>query len=254
MTRHASWMMLLIAVWGGYSDPALAQGNVPRWLVDGPTAGMLPAGRLSADLRLYGDSGILSQVEVGVHNRVSIGVSFGGQHLVGSREASWNPRVEVAGRVRVIEEEMRIPAVAVGYHSQGYGEYEKELKRYAVKSKGIYAVASKNYGFPLGDMGLHAGLNRSLEDGDGDGDISGFVGADVELKRVFALLMEYDFAINDNEDNSLGSGRGRLNVGGRWMPSERLNLEVDVKNLFRDGKRSESIDRQIRLVYYTKVW
>ena len=79
-------------------------------------------------------------------------------------------------------------------------------------------------------------------------------GADVELKRVFALLMEYDFAINDNEDNSLGSGRGRLNVGGRWMPSERLNLEVDVKNLFRDGKRSESIDRQIRLVYYTKVW
>lgn len=246
--------MLLIAVCGGYSGPALAQGNVPRWLVDGPTAGMLPAGRLSADLRLYGDSGILSQIEIGVHNRVSVGVSFGGQHLVGSREASWNPRVEVAGRVRVIEEEMRVPAVAVGYHSQGYGEYEEKLKRYEVKSKGIYGVASKNYGFPLGDMGLHVGLNRSLEDGDGDGDLSGFVGADVELKRVFALLMEYDFAINDNEDNSLGSGRGRLNVGGRWMPSERLNLEVDVKNLFRDGKRSESIDRQIRLVYYTKVW
>ena len=254
MRRHARWMMLLIAVSGGYSGPALAQGNVPRWLVDGPTAGMLPAGRLSADLRLYGDSGILSQIEIGVHNRISVGVSFGGQHLVGSREASWNPRVEVAGRVRVIEEEMRVPAVAVGYHSQGYGEYEEELKRYEVKSKGVYAVASKNYGFPLGDMGLHAGLNRSLEDGDGDGDLSGFVGADVELKRVFALLMEYDFAINDNEDNSLGSGRGRLNVGGRWMPSERLNLEVDVKNLFRDGKRSESIDRQIRLVYYTKVW
>ena len=254
MTRHARWMMPLIAVWWGYSGPALAQGNVPRWLVDAPTAGMLPSGRLSADLRLYGDSGILSQIEVGVHNRASIGASFGGQHLVGSRDAAWNPRVEVAGRVRVIEEEMKVPAVAVGYHSQGYGEYDRELKRYAVKSKGIYAVASKNYGFPLGDMGLHVGLNRSLEDGDGDGDISGFVGADVELKRVFALLMEYDFAINDNDDNSLGSGRGRLNVGGRWMPSERLNLEVDVKNLFRDGKRTEKIDRQIRLVYYTKVW
>ncbi len=254
MIRHARWMLLLVAVWWSYCDSAFAQGNVPRWLVDGPTAGMLPAGRLAADLRLYGDSGILSQIEVGVHNRVSIGVSFGGQHLVGSREAAWNPRVEVAGRVRVIEEELKIPAVAVGYHSQGYGEYDEGLKRYAVKSKGFYAVASKNYGFPLGDMGVHAGLNRSLEDGDGDGDISGFLGADVELKRVFALLMEYDFAINDNEDNSLGSGRGRLNLGGRWMPSDRLNLEVDVKNLFRDGKRSKSIDRQVRLVYYTKVW
>ena len=254
MTRHAWRTLLLLAVWSGSSGPALAQGNVPRWLVDGPTAGMLPAGRLAADLRLYGDSGILSQVEVGVHSRISIGVSFGGQHIVGSRDAAWNPRVEVAGRVRVIEEELKIPAVALGYHSQGYGEYDEALERYEVKSKGLYAVASKNYGFPLGDMGVHAGLNRSLEDGDGDGDFTGFVGADLEFKRIFALLMEYDFAINDNENNSLGSGRGRLNVGGRWMPSERLNLEVDVKNLFRDGKRSKKIDRQVRLVYYSKIW
>lgn len=254
MTRYAWRLLLLLAAWSGFSGQALAQGNVPRWLVDGPTAGMLPAGRLAADLRLYGDSGILSQIEVGVHSRISIGVSFGGQHIVGSRDAAWNPRVEVAGRVRVIEEELKIPAVALGYHSQGYGEYDETLKRYAVKSKGFYAVASKNYGFPLGDMGVHAGLNRSLEDGDGDGDFTGFVGADVEFKRIFALLMEYDFAINDNEDNSLGSGRGRMNVGGRWMPSERLNLEVDVKNLFRDGKRSKKVDRQVRLVYYSKIW
>ena len=254
MTRYAWRLLLLLAVWSGFSGQTLAQGNVPRWLVDGPTAGMLPAGRLAADLRLYGDSGILSQIEVGVHNRISIGVSFGGQHIVGSRDAAWNPRVEVAGRVRVIEEELKIPAVALGYHSQGYGEYDETLNRYAVKSKGLYAVASKNYGFPLGDVGMHAGLNSSLEDGDGDGDLSGFVGADVEFKRVFALLVEYDLAINDNEDNSLGSGRGRLNVGGRWMPSERLNLEVDVKNLFRDGKRSKEIDRQVRLVYYSKIW
>ncbi len=254
MTRYAGWMLILSAVWWMCSDAAHAQGNVPRWLVDGPTAGMLQAGRLAADLRLYGDSGILSQIEVGVHNRVSIGVSFGGQHLVGSREAAWNPRVEVAGRVRVKEEELKVPAVAVGYHSQGYGQYDEGLKRYAVKSKGFYGVASKNYGFPLGDMGVHAGLNRSLEDGDGDGDFSGFLGADVEFKRVFALLVEYDFAINDNDDNSLGSGRGRLNLGGRWMPSDRLVLEVDIKNLIRDGKRSASIDRQVRLVYYTKIW
>lgn len=254
MARHAWRMLLLLVVWSGYSGSAHAQGNVPRWLVDGPTAGMLPAGRLAVDLRLYGDSGILSQIEVGVHNRISVGISFGGQHIVGSREAAWNPRVEVGGRVRVIEEELKVPAVALGYHSQGYGEYDGNLSRYAVKSKGFYAVASKNYGFPLGDMGLHAGLNRSMEDGDGDGDLSGFLGADVEFKRIFAMLVEYDFAINDNEDNSLGSGRGRLNLGGRWMPSERLNLEVDVKNLFRDGKRSQNIDRQVRLVYYSKVW
>ena len=185
MTRHVCRILLLLAVCSGYSRSAHAQGNVPRWLVDGPTAGMLPSGRLAVDLRLYGDSGILSQIEVGVHNRMSIGISFGGQHIVGSREAAWNPRVEVAGRVRVIEEELKVPAVALGYHSQGYGEYDESLSRYAVKSKGLYAVASKNYGFPLGDMGLHAGLNRSLEDGDGDGDLSVFHGRRCRVQADF---------------------------------------------------------------------
>lgn len=246
MARFAFlWIFCLLA-----PGMALAQGSLqPRWLIESPTAGLLPRGGFSVDVRLYGDNGILTQVDVGVLSRLSVGLSFGGRHLVGSQEAVWNPRVEFAGRVRVVEEKYRVPAVAVGYHSQGYGAYDRDLERYLTKSKGLYAVLSKNYGYRLGNVGFHGGVNRSLEDADGDEDLSGFVGMDLELGSRFAVLMEYDFAVNDNEDNTLGSGRGLFNAGGRWSVTRHVALEVDVKNLFRNGQRNPNPDREVRLMY-----
>ncbi len=225
----------------------------PRWLVDSPTAGLLPKGSFAMDLRFYGENGILTQLEVGLLNRASAGFSFGGEQLVGNKGARWNPRIEFMGRVRVIEEGIQIPALAVGFHSQGYGAYDQDLERYTTKSKGFYAVLSKNFGSVLGDIGVHGGLNRSLEDGDGDGDISGFVGIDKQFGRMFSLLLEYDFAFNDNQDNTLDSGRGGLlNGGGRWTIIQRFTLEFDLKNIFRSGRRSPTPDREIRVLYVQK--
>jgi hypothetical protein len=232
---------------------AAAQGEPqPRWLVDNPTAGLLPKGSFAVDVRLYDENGILAQLEVGLLERAGIGFSFGGQRLVGNQEAKWNPRLEFMGRVRVIEEGYSVPAVAVGYQSQGYGAFDKELDRYTTKSKGFYAVLSKNFGSSVGDAGLHAGVNRSREDADGDKDFSGFLGVDKQVGKSITLLAEYDFALNDNEDNTLGSGRGLMNVGVRWAASKQLSLEVDFKNVFRDGHRNPNPDREIRLLYYEK--
>ena len=246
------WILVLIL---GVLMPQTvrAQGETqPRWLVDSPTAGLLPKGSFSVDVRLYDDNGILTLLEVGLLDRAGVGFSFGGQRLVGNQEVKWNPRVEFMGRVRVVEEGFSVPAVAVGYHSQGYGAFDKELDRYTTKSKGFYAALSKNFGSAMGDMGLHAGVNRSREDADGDKDFSGFLGVDKQVGKSLVLLAEYDFALNDNEDNTLGSGRGLMNVGGRWAASKQLALEVDFKNVFRDGHRNPNPDREIRLLYFEK--
>ena len=233
------------AVWG--------QGNLqPRWLVDTPTAGLLPRGSFGLDFRFYEGNGILVHFEVGVFDRAEVGLSYGGQHIVGNQGARWNPRVEFAGRVRVIEEGHQLPALVVGYESQGFGAYDGDLKRYATKSKGVYAVVSRNFGSPLGEGGIHGGINRSLEDGDGDNDFSGFVGVDKQFGRSFAVLVEYDFALNDNEDNSLGSGRGFLNAGARWAVSQHFAAEFDVKNVFRNGQWNPQPDREFRLLYFEK--
>ena len=244
-------LVLICCIW--IPNVLYAQADLqPRWLVDGPTAGLLPRGSFSLDFRFYEGNGILAQMEVGVFNRANVGFSFGGQHIVGNQAVRWNRRVEFAGKIRVIEEGFSAPALAVGYQSQGYGAYDKELERYTTKSKGFYAVLSKNFGSSAGDTGFHGGINRSLEGGDDDGDISGFVGIDQQFGKSFTLLAEYDFALNDNEGNSLGSGRGLLNAGARWAVSSQLALELNIRNIFRNGHRNPNPDREIRLLYFEK--
>ena len=138
----------------------------------------------------------------------------------------------------------------VGFHSQGYGAYNKSLKRYAIKSRGIYAVASKNTSF-LGGLGLHAGVNWSLETEDDDSDPNLFAGCHKYLGSDFVILGEYDTAINDNDNNAIGSGKGYLNLGVRWSFAQRLFFEFAWKNILENGSHSTGSSREVKLVYLT---
>ena len=224
----------------------------PRQLVEAPTAGLLPGRSLGLDLRFYGSDGVLGGVSVGLFSRGMVGVSFGGSDLLGNEAVNLNPRIEFSGRVRVIEEGYKIPALAVGYTSQGYGMFDEELQRYTRKSKGVYVVASKNFWSPLGYTGLHVGANRSFEDGDDDEDFTGYVGVDTGIGKYVVVLAEYDFGLNDNSDNSLGSGKGFFNAGVRWTLSEIFTLEFDLKNIFRNGMQNPHPDRELRIAYFRK--
>ncbi len=233
--------------------PVWAQQNLqPRQLVEGPTAGLLPSRGLGLDLRFYGRDGILGSVSVGLFSRGMVGISFGGSDLLGDEALDLNPRIEFSGRVRVLEEGYKIPALAVGYTSQGYGMYDDALARYTRKSKGVYVVVSKNFKLILGFMGLHIGANRSFEDGDGDDDFSGYVGVDAGIGKYVVAVAEYDFGLNDNSDNSLGSGKGFLNAGIRWTLSEAFALEFYLKNIFRNGMQNPHPDRELRVAYFGK--
>ena len=245
--------LLAMCVYFMAFTPVWAQQDLqPRQLVEAPTAGLLPSRGLGLDLRFYGSDGILGGVSVGLFSRGMVGVSFGGSDLLGNEEIKLNPRIEFSGRLRVIEEGYTIPALAVGYTSQGYGMFDDELKRYTRKSKGVYVVASKNFKLPLGHTGLHVGANRSFEDGDGDSDFTGYVGVDTGLGKYVVAVAEYDFGLNDNSDNSLGSGKGFLNAGIRWTLSEAFALEFDLKNIFRNGMQNPHPDRELRIAYFGK--
>ncbi len=222
----------------------------PRQLIEGPTAGLLPRGSFGVDFRFYEGNGLLTSMAVGLFDRAMLGISFGGQNVIGNHDIQWNPRLEFAARVRIIDENQSMPGIAIGYDSQGYGAYDEGLSRYASKSKGLYGVLSKNYRSPLGQIGVHAGMNRSFEDGDEDNDLSGFAGIDKQFGKDFVILAEYDFALNDNEHNSLGSGKGYMNAAVRWSISNQFTLEFDVKHIFQDGERNSNPDRELRLVYF----
>lgn len=201
-------------------------------LVDCPTAGLVEKGRFGVDLRLFPNGGVMGQLNAGVMRRLAIGISYGGMGIIGDDDIDWYPRVEAAVRYRVVEESEGWPAFLLGFETQGYGAYENS--RYQIKSKGLYMALSKNYLSSMGQFGIHGGLNVSGEDQD-DGGLSGWLGADKTVNEELSVTAEYDFALNDNDDDALGSGRGYLNLGFEWSAVPNLSIGFVLKNVFKNG-------------------
>ncbi len=224
---------------------AWAQEAEPVRLVDSPTAGLTSKGRFGIDLRLFSNGGVIGEVNAGILKRIAIGLSFGGTEIIGDDAVSWYPRVEAAARYRVIEESSAMPGVAIGYETQGYGAYEEN--RYQIKSKGLFAAFSKNYSSAVGQFGLHAGINLTREDAD-DGDLSGWLGVDKRIGRQLSIVGEYDLAINDNGDDTLGSGKGYLNFGAYWSAVPNIGIGILLKNVLRNRDAPESGDPVYQLL------
>lgn len=219
-------------------------------LLDMPSARTLPSGSIETELRMYSSGGLLTALTVGISDRFCLGVSYGGENIIGIGRVNLNPLPCVHVRYLVVAEGFLSPALLIGFDSQGYGEYSKDLKRYAIKSRGMYVVASKNTSF-LGGIGIHAGMNWSLENEDGDSDPNIFAGCHKRLNSELVLMAEYDTAINDNSDNALGSGKGYLNCGLRWSFFKKLFIEFAWKNVLENRENVPGSSREVKLVYLT---
>jgi len=223
----------------------------PRMLVDCPTAGLLPRGSFDFDIRIYPEGGLIFGLDVGLMRRFMVGMSFGGENVIGEGEPDWNPRIEFAAKYRLINESWSFPALVIGYDSQGDGAYDDSLDRYVYKSKGFYAVMSKGYAMGEVPVAFHAGANYSLENDDEDKDVSVFFGADIRFGENLGVVAEYDLGANDDKAKELfGRGYGYLNVGAQWIFSERLFLQFNLKNLLLNRKDASTWGRGFRIVYF----
>lgn len=229
------------------ASPAAAKWTELTSLVDSPTAGLVRKGHYAVNVRLFVDGGAVGRLHVGVLKRLSVGVSFGGEQLIGTGPVDWYPQVGLAARCRIIEEGYTWPALVLGFDSQGLGPHSGQ--RYQVKPKEIYLALSKNYISILGELGIHAGVNMSREDTD-DGDWSAWLGIDKSL-RFMALFAEYDLGRNNGLQNR-GVIEGYLNVGGAWTVTPQLRAAYYLKNaLESDHFGSQSI-RELSVTYRRK--
>ena len=234
------------------------QSMKPINLIDVPTANALLPRCFQLKMRVYDMGGMLGGLSVRLTSKLMFGVTYGGQNIVGHGSIKWNeaPGVNVRYRVRI--EDVRFPGVSIGFNSQGYGPYYSEIKRYQIKSKGFYVVASKNYSI-LKDLGLHGGINYSGENTGAEKDMNFFVGAHLMIDRELGLLWEYDFAINDNDSKSVGAGKGYMNIAVRWAFSSNLMFEFSVKNLLKNNKKIEGVDelpnesRELKIIYFRRL-
>jgi len=229
----------------------------PRNLVDMPTAGTLPRGHFHIGLRLYPGGGAIGYTDLGLSNRLMLGISYGGEDIISNQDANWNERIEFSLKFRVIDELEYFPALSVGFSSQGFGAWNSDIDRYTFKSRGFYAVLSRSFYFYEWTAGWHGGVNYSLEnDVDDDKDLDFFAGFDATFRYNLALLMEYDVALNDDKSklpdgtsyNFAGKGRGYLNLSIKWLFTENLELEALLKDLL-SNRRGETFTREIRITY-----
>jgi len=220
-------------------------------LIDMPIAKVTIKGGIDTELRMYQNGGLLASISIGVTDRFKLGVSYGGENVIGSGEVNLNPLPCVQLKYILLEEQYLVPALAIGFDAQGYGRYIQELKRYAQKSRGLYAVVSKNTSF-LGGIGIHFGVNWSLEKEDGDSDPNLFAGFHKRISSEWVILGEYDTAINDNHGDAIGAGKGYLNIGIRWSFAERFFVDMTWKNVFENEKQVAGSSREVKIVYRTQ--
>jgi len=228
-------MILAAAVSCGAAGVCESQILEDVRLVDSPTAGILSHGGYLIYGSIGPESSILAGVGVGFFDRVMLGVSFGLQKFIGSGDIEVNDKPGYEIRVRLIEESAAGPALGLGIDAQAEGAYLDDAERYERKSKGAYAVVSKNYRL-IEDFSIHGGVNYSFETKDEEG-VNVFGGLSLESVKGFSVLLDYNAALDDNDTGVATHrtrGRGYLDSGLRFDYRDNLRFKIFFKDLLDD--------------------
>lgn len=225
-----------------------------RNLIDLPTAGILEKGNVCITTDIMPAGVLVSKIEVGVFENFSFGISYGGNNIIGRGKMTGYKLPGINVRTRVFNETETLPAILVGFDSQGKGEFDKSLNRFQIKSPGLFAAVSKNFDF-YGYFSIHGLVNYSFERDDSDKDLNLGIGFEKTLGSKVSLIGEYDFAINDNNSNAFGDGTGYLNLGIRWSLGEGLTLGLNLRDLLDNKKfTSSNADRGLFVEYIKAIF
>lgn len=219
----------------------------PRYIIDQPTAGILHHRTAALDVEFYQQAGMLFGLSVGFFDRMMFGISYGATGLIGTDHAEGNPLPGINLKIRFLDETVMLPALAVGFDSQGKETYLADASRYTIKSPGFYLAASKNYQ-AYGYLSFHGGISYSLEHADGDTDPNLFAGVEKTIGPFLSVQAEYSLGWNDSNHDARGKGRGYLNTGVSISAWNGVTLKLFLKDLFHNqqdvsiGNRVFSID------------
>ncbi len=208
-------------------------GDIPQIeAVDIPTADVLDPATYATTFRFYNQGGIMSRLLVGPFRRVNLGISFDTQRVIGSQDPHMI-RPSVFFKLRFLDGNDYLPAMALGYENQGF-LYQEDGKQFLHREKGLYLVGSHEILLP--NLELHLGVNMSDFD---DTKVYGFFGATYKIIPSFALLAEYD--------NIRDLAYNRFNLGGRFWVTSFFNVDVAARNVGRSS--AKGAERIVSLNY-----
>lgn len=210
-------------------------------------------------------AGVIASFNVGLTNSLTLGVSYGGDGIIGRDEVDWYPWPGAIIKYQLFTERERRWSVALGVDMQGFGGNARGYNGYLYKSQGFFVAASNSINIGRLQSGLHLGVNYSFEDLETVHWPNFTVATDLRFNKEISLLLEYDFATNqlDNDeevDRYWHAHRGFFNVGFHWRFIPQLKLEINVLDLLSqrllayraDDDATYGWGREIKLTYYSK--
>lgn len=194
------------------------------WLyyIDQPDYTSLFHGEYLFSLRLQDENGIIGSGYVGLFDRFTIGLSYGGLRLLGEKTPEWYPRVEFRSRIVILPESEFYPQLIFGFDSQGYGKYEEG---YETPPKGFFLALGKNFELFQGTVGVNKRVGK-------DKKFDGFCGGAVGIGT--GLLFLGDYSLQDG-----------LNLGIELKFMETLSLRFSIRDIL--GK--DGFDRIVEIGY-----
>lgn len=194
--------------------------------IDQPTPVSLAHGEYYAEARMWGAGGVLARVAVGLFDRLTLGMSYSADHLLGSGDPEMSrSRPELLARVAILREMGYVPDLALGFESQGYDRCAGE--RFNVKEKGIFLAVGKS----LAVSRTYCELGFNWWQG-----FNGFAVINQLLPGNCELLVEYDPGLNDKADDAWRGGW--LNLGFGWTFQERVRVGFALRDII--GNRTDT--------------
>jgi hypothetical protein len=204
-------ILFLLSMISTYYEPITA--------IDNPLPVLLYHGEVIIHIKEEPTDNLRGKIGVGIWNGIILGLSFGGNNIVGYGDIDWEDQPGVDVRVRLFGNGI-IESVA-GYNNE-------PIENYAEKH--LFASIGTRL---LPGLLLSGGVNYN-HDEDNGADLFG--NAVLTLNEAHTFLFEYIMGANDEDKN-------RFNVGYK-LQSGSLGIQFDLKNIF-----SGEIGRQLQISY-----
>ncbi|MFO7637949.1 MAG: hypothetical protein R6X14_01385 [bacterium] len=187
--------------------------------IDQPVPRSLAHAEYYVSARLWGQGGALMRVGIGLFDRLTLGVAYGGDRLVGYETPLMYNRPEFFGRGAILLEQGFFPDLVVGFESQGFDSQGPD---------GDYGVLPKGGFLSIGKTiePTRTYLQAAVNYWDG---VSGFAVANQYLPGGFEMVLEYDLATNDNRQGT--GGRGFLNAGIGWTFNDQFRFGLALRDI-----------------------
>jgi hypothetical protein len=192
--------------------------------------------------RLWGSGGIMMRFGLGLWDRLTLGMSYGGNSVLGAESPRFFDRYrpDFQARIAILREQGYTPNLLLGFETQGYDDCIGQ--KYQVREKGAYVCAGKT----VDAIRTHCQLGLNYWGG-----FDGFLAFNTLLPGNVELMLEYDPALNDITPNR-GLHPGYLNFGVGWTIAERVRMVLALRDIV--GYKAETrLNRVLEISYNERL-